>query len=175
MIWDGLETIPPIYWKLRPITPARGIEGRPFTVILGECGVGKSVTAAELVEHLARKTGFVPLWINVPELLLKIRSSFDKRGSDSEEKIIADYSGKRLLCLDDLAAEKVSEYSISTLYMILNRRGEYGRLTVVTSNLTLDGISQRLDDRIASRLCRYGNVITLTKCNVAESNGSKTP
>jgi DNA replication protein DnaC len=99
-------------------------------------------------------------------MFLKIRSTFDRNSDESEEKLIRDYSRKALLCLDDLAAEKVSDYTISTLYLILNQRGEHGRLTIVTSNLSLDAIAQRLDDRIASRLFRYGRIITLTKCNV---------
>lgn len=165
-IASGLDTVPEIYRRLFPITPARFEPEKPFVVILGDCGTGKSVTAAELIEHTARNSGRVPFWANVPEMLLKIRSTFDKDSDDSEEKLIRDYSRKELLCLDDLAAEKVSDYTVSTLYLVVNKRGEYARPTIITSNLSLDGIAQRLDDRIASRLFRYGRIVTLTKCNV---------
>ena len=164
----SLRGIPPIYRRLKPITPARVTGNKPFVVILGECGVGKSVTAAELMETAAYEHGFNPTWVNVPDLLLKVRGTFSKDNNKTEEQIIREYCGEKLLCLDDLAAEKISDYTISTIYMILNHRGEYGRLTVITSNLTLDGISQRLDDRIASRLDRYGHVIMLTKNNVQQ-------
>jgi len=50
----------------------------------------------------------------------------------------------------------------------LNRRGEYLRPTIITTNLDLDGIAGKLDDRIANRLMRYGHVITLTNNNVKE-------
>ena len=161
----GLGTVGKIYRRLHPITRAR-FNDRPFVVILGACGIGKSVTAAELLEHTARTSGLVPLWVNVPEMFLKIRSTFGSHGDESEEKLIRSYSREELLCLDDLAAEKVSDYTVSTLYLILNGRGEQDRRTIITSNLSLDGISNHLDDRIASRLFRYGHVITLTKPNV---------
>jgi DNA replication protein DnaC len=166
-IKEGLATIPPIYRKLRPVAPARLVDGKPFTVILGECGHGKSVTAADAVEAIAVKTGKIPLWMNCAEMLLEIRASFDQRSKETEAGLVKRFSAVEILALDDLAAEKISDYSIATLYLILNRRGEYGRPTVITSNLDLEAIAARLDDRIANRLARYGNVITLTKCNVA--------
>ena len=57
---------------------------------------------------------------------------------------------------------------MSELYLILNQRGENGERTIITSNLSLDAIAQKLDDRIASRLERYGTVIRLAKPNVQQ-------
>ena len=164
---DGLQTIPLIYRKLRPIVPVRGVAGKPFVVILGEAGAGKSVSAGELLEYQAVEHGAMPCWLNVPELMLKIRATFDDKSGSNEEDVINSVVNKRgWLCLDDVGAEKISDYSTSTLYLILNQRGENSRLTVITSNLSLDAIAQKLDDRIASRLARYGHVVTLTKNNV---------
>lgn len=163
---EGIATIPPVYRRLRPITPIRGNAG-PFVTITGAAGLGKSVAAAEFAEHAAKKHGLVLTWANVPALLLKIRSTFDGKGRGTEEQIIREHSKCPLLVLDDLAAERVTDYTVSTLYQILNTRGEYERLTVVTSNLNLDGIARLFDDRIASRLNRYGVVVELTKNNVA--------
>jgi len=163
----GLRTIPLIYRKLRPIVPARGEEPKPFVVILGEAGIGKSVAAAELLEYHAVENGIVPAWLNVPKLLLRIRGTFDdKHRGETEEQIIKKVVRTPFLCLDDLAAEKVSDFSVSELYLILNQRGENGERTIITSNLSLDAIAQKLDDRIASRLERYGTVIRLAKPNV---------
>ena len=169
VIYHGLQTIPLIYRKLRPIVPARGEADKPFVVILGEAGIGKSVTAAELLEHHAVENGVVPAWLNVPKLLLTIRSTFDdKHRGGTEEQIIKEVVRTPFLCLDDLAAEKVSDFSVSELYLILNQRGENGEQTIITSNLPLDAIAQKLDDRIASRLARYGTVIRLSKNNVQQ-------
>ena len=61
------------------------------------------------------------------------------------------------------------------VYLILNRRGEYGRSTIITSNLPLQAIAAMLDDRIANRLARYGNVVTLAKDNVSDCTAPDQP
>lgn len=67
------------------------------------------------------------------------------------------------LCLDDIAAEHSShrELSASKLYDILSARS--GKWTVVTSNLFLPEINDRLDARISSRLLRAGAVVIENK------------
>ena len=147
--------------------PVRGVAGKPFVVILGEVGAGKSVSASELLEYQAVEHGAMPCWLNVPELMLKIRATFEKNFDLNEDEIIGRVVNTYgWLCLDDVGAEKITDYTTSTLYLILNQRGENGQPTVITSNLSLDAIAQKMDDRIASRLARYGHVVTLTKNNV---------
>ncbi len=165
-IKEGIGTIPPFYQNLRPLTCINFTDGKPFVVLLGGSGTGKSVTAAELLERTARKTGKVPVWINCAELMLEIRATFDQRSKETEAEIVKRHYKLPLLCLDDLAAEKVSDFSVSTLYIIINHRGEYNLPTIITSNLTLPQISEQLGERIADRLARYGSVITLSKNNV---------
>jgi DNA replication protein DnaC len=56
------------------------------------------------------------------------------------------------LCLDDLGAEKTTEYAITTLYLIIDRRIRNEMQTIITTNLSLDEIEATLGARIASRL-----------------------
>ena len=174
-IKEGIDTVPPIYRRLKPMKAVRFVKGKPFVTILGECGTGKSVTAAELLEHQARATGRVPKWTNCAEMLLEIRASFDQRSEETEARLVRRFANVELLVIDDLAAERVSDFSIATVYLILNRRGEYGRSTIITSNLPLQAIAAMLDDRIANRLARYGNVVTLAKDNVSDCTAPDQP
>jgi DNA replication protein DnaC len=96
-------------------------------------------------------------WITVPELLLRIRSTYNGRGTLSEKDVIDDYSGLHLLVLDDLGAEKVSDWSFSALYIILNRRIDYLRPTIVTTNMTLAALNDA-EPRLASRLAGFLHV-----------------
>lgn len=58
----------------------------------------------------------------------------------------------RVVIIDDLFAGKQSETSRAAIYEIINTRlTNYNLPTIITSNLTLDGIS-KIDERIASRL-----------------------
>jgi DNA replication protein DnaC len=136
---------------------------REDVLLCGKTGCGKTHLAvammAQAVEnHHKILRGKIPpfgLFVTVPELLLSIRSSFRKNGGDDEdsEAVIVDrYSSVGLLILDDLGAEKASDWAESTLYLIIDRRNRDEKWTIVTSNLTLPEIEQHMGARIASRL-----------------------
>jgi DNA replication protein DnaC len=51
-------------------------------------------------------------WITVPNLLLELRGSFKDKSESTEQDIVHEYSTVDMLILDDLGAEKSSEFSI---------------------------------------------------------------
>jgi DNA replication protein DnaC len=100
-------------------------------------------------------------FISVPELLLRIRASF-KTGSDEDESAILEYfSEKDILFLDDMGSEKTTEWVLQTLYLLIDRRYRDMKKTIISSNLTLDELAQKLDDRIASRIAGMCKVIEI--------------
>lgn len=133
--------------------------------VFGNVGVGKSYLATALtrrfvenlpVEKNGNTMGFVghgwPEFAVVSELLLEIRSTFDMNCVDRELDVIDKYSNAGLLVLDDMGAEKTTEWALQTLYVIINRRINNLKQTIITSNLSLDDLSFKLSDRIASRI-----------------------
>ena len=136
--------------------------------ITGERGTGKTHLAAAVVrEHLLAlepdkgrredwETVYIeyPVFVPVTEILLEIRDTFNSRAenSNTERAVIEKYSSCPLLVLDDLGVEKSTEWSMQTLYTLIDRRYRDERRTIVTSNLSLDEIASRVDDRIASRI-----------------------
>lgn len=94
----------------------------------------------------------------VPDLLLEIRGAFKDGASESEDDIIKKYSRVPLLVLDDLGSEKTSEYSITTLYIIIDRRDRELMPTIITTNLSPKEIEEKLGARIASRLSGMKNI-----------------
>lgn len=123
-------------------------------VLIGNTGCGKTHLAIAAMRHGVDtgKMGPGLIFIPVPELLLKIRATFRDGARETEEEIIDRYSRCPFLVLDDLGAEKTSEFSIATLELIINRRVMEDIQTVITTNLTLDEIEEKLSARIASRL-----------------------
>jgi len=99
-----------------------------------------------------------PVMITIPDLLLEIRECFNG-GQESESSIIERYSAKKCLILDDMGVEKTSEWSIQTLYSIIDRRYREEKQTLITSNLTLDEIAEKVGDRIASRIAGMCKVV----------------
>lgn len=64
-----------------------------------------------------------------------------------------------LLVLDDLGVEQDSDWLLSQLYGILNRRWLDNRPTVATTNLGPVDLEARLGERIYSRLCHDSTIM----------------
>jgi DNA replication protein DnaC len=80
---------------------------------------------------------------------LEIRATFSGTGSESD--VVRKYQRMPYMVLDDLGAEKMTDWSVSSLYVVLSGRYNANRPTIVTSNLTLAQIAE-WEPRIASRL-----------------------
>jgi DNA replication protein DnaC len=106
----------------------------------------------------------------VPELLLEIRSTFSRDSSESEDDIIEKYARVKLLILDDLGAEKASEFAIQSLYLLIDRRNRDLSPTIITTNLSLSEIEERLNGRIASRLAE----MKVVKINMPDHRKMRT-
>lgn len=100
-----------------------------------------------------------PVFLYGPNLFLELKSVFSKNDG-SEESIVSKYSTPPLLVLDDMGAEKISDWTRSGLIALIGRRHMYCRQTIITSNLSLDEIS-KIDDRISSRFLEMGVVIDM--------------
>ena len=57
-----------------------------------------------------------------------------------------------LLIIDDLGAEHLNEFSITELFNIINKRILTNKKILISTNLTLPGITKQYSERIASRL-----------------------
>jgi len=130
----------------------------------GPCGAGKTHRAVAIMREIViRKSKAYRIadivrgicdarFIAVTSLLLRIKSSFLKDSEESEGDLIERLSGPALLVLDDLGVEKVTEWTLQTLYTIIDIRSRERKQTIITSNLNLDELSRRLSDRISSRI-----------------------
>lgn len=135
-------------------------------VLHGTHGIGKTHLAVSILRGMLeadklpstrklQKASFV----TAPNLLLEIRASFkDGSTSRTEKEIVDYYSEVQFLILDDLGSEKSTEFSITTLYIIIDRRDSNMMDTVITTNLSLQEIEYKLSARIASRMAGMQNV-----------------
>ena len=135
--------------------------------INGAAGVGKTHLATAFFWENLHRAAYRPSgryedvlaeWATAPDVLLRLRATFNGQGNESD--VVKELADVRLLVLDDLGAERQSEWTALALYTILSRRVNWMRPTIVTSNLTLDEIDAA-DPRLASRLGGMAQ-ITLT-------------
>jgi DNA replication protein DnaC len=127
---------------------ARLDEGRGLWLV-GDVGTGKT-TLAMLVSRAALDAGRTVAIYSLPRLLNLIRDAID---SDSG---MLDYLDRLtavdLLHIDDLGAEKTTEWVLEQLYSIVNARYEARRAIVATTNLMPDALAEQIGERTVSRL-----------------------
>lgn len=120
----------------------------------GEKGTGKTKLAAIIANERAR-AGKAVLFASVPDLMADIRRSF-KDGTTSEA--VQAVKNTPFLVLDDLGAEKMTEWVGEQLFCIVNHRYNEMLPTVVTSNYNPTQIIRRM-----ATVDRGGNVIDDTQ------------
>lgn len=124
--------------------------------LYGNCGSGKThLSVAILRELYLLNTWLRMSFRSVSELLLQLRDSFHNDAQFSEYEIVENCTNPDILVLDDLGTEKTSEFSIATLYSIINSRLMDEKPTIVTSNLSRKQFEEKVDGRIASRFAEY--------------------
>lgn len=131
--------------ELRQNPQTRGL------MLIGTCGCGKTHLAAAIV-HQSAADGIPSMFIVVPELLAQIRASYGSDNIQTAEPIIYATKNIPLLILDDLGAEKESEWAREQLYLIINYRYEHTLPIIVTTNSSGTELEQKLGQRIVSRL-----------------------
>jgi DNA replication protein DnaC len=118
---------------------------------MGDVGTGKT-TLAMLVSKAALDAGRSVAIYSLPRLLAEIRKTFDEESERSYLEMMDRLTGVDLLHVDDLGAERTSEWVLEQLYAIVNARYEDQRAIVVTTNLQPDELREQITPRTVSRL-----------------------
>lgn len=142
------------------------VNDRRGCLLLGSVGTGKTHLGAAIIAALAAQGRLVNQYGQlqarfsvVPELLDALRATIGHPGADDPLRPLLDVP---LLVLDDLGAEKPSEWVVDRLYVLVNARYNAELVTVATSNYSLDELADRGYERMVSRLCEGSTVVRLS-------------
>lgn len=122
-------------------------------LLLGPPGVGKTHLAVAILRQVITTRGARGIFYDTRDLLRVIRSTYDQANQVAEVDVLRPVIEADMLVLDDLGAEKTSEWVEETLNLIVNSRYSARRTTVFTSNYEEKGDDTSDPD---SLLCRIG-------------------
>lgn len=117
----------------------------------GDVGTGKTLLAM-LISKAALDAGMSVAIYSVPVLLATIKETYEERSEGSYMDLFRRLSEVDLLHLDDLGAERRTEWVLEQLYSIVNERWQEERPIVVTTNLDIDELREQVGWRTVSRL-----------------------
>jgi DNA replication protein DnaC len=120
--------------------------------LMGDVGTGKT-TLAMIVSKAAVEAGRTVAVYSLPRLLARIRRTYDAdAGEDSYLEFFHRLTSVDLLHIDDLGAEKSSDWVLEQLYAMVDERYEAERSMVVTTNLDQASLEEQIGPRTVSRL-----------------------
>ena len=101
---------------------------------LGDPGVGKTHLAVAVLRQVILTRGARGIFYDTRDLLKLIRGTYNNEVKATELDVLRPVMDADLLVLDDLGAEKTSEWVEETLNLIVNTRYNERRATIFTSN-----------------------------------------
>jgi DNA replication protein DnaC len=125
---------------------------------VGPVGTGKT-TLAMLVSRAALRAGRSVAIYSLPRLLNEIRDTH--RAERSHLALLDRLTAVDLLHIDDVGAERTTDWVLEELYSIVNARYEDQRAMVITTNLDYDELAEQISPRTVSRLAEICDQLPL--------------
>jgi DNA replication protein DnaC len=147
----------------------------------GRHGVGKTHLAVAVLKEIVRAKGGRGYFYETRELLKLVRDTYASSGDTTEMEVLRPVLDADILVLDDLGAEKTSEWVQETLGLVVNTRYSERRPTIFTTNLDdsadsgdVNSMLVRVGARIRSRLFEMCHWVHMDGFDIREV-GSANP
>src|SRR3989344_1435394 len=124
-------------------------------ILFGKAGAGKTHLAVAIARYVIEQKQIAARVARTVELLADIRQTFSEHDgyrAESEIELIRKFTSVSLLVLDDLGAEKISDWVKEVFYRIIDERWLEQRPVIVTSNLNIKELEEKIGDRVVSRI-----------------------
>ena len=104
-------------------------------LLYGPQGVGKTHLAVGILKEVIRSKGARGFFYETREFLRLVRDTYNRSVNETEMSVLEPALNADLLVLDDLGAERTSEWVQETLGLVVNTRYNAKRPTIFTTNL----------------------------------------
>ena len=176
------------------MTARRFVESYPVEtggkglLITGSIGVGKTHLAVGILLALIKEKGAQALFFDYRELLKQIQHSYNPQVNSTELDILKPVFEAEVLVLDELGAQKPTDWVWDTVALILNTRYNDKRTTIITTNYSdlppagaasstaqravrEETLGDRIGERMRSRLAEMCVRIEMTGADFRQSAG----
>ena len=121
-------------------------------ILMGDTGLGKTHLSTAIARRVIEK-GYDVLYRTAIDMFSDFEyDRFNRRYSDTDEPLSDKYFTAELLIIDDLGTELTNQFTVSTLYNLLNKRVISGRPVIINTNLTINKLMEKYEDRVTSRI-----------------------
>lgn len=124
----------------------------------GSYGIGKSHLAVAAIRVLM-SYNISCAFVTVPKLMRKIRDTYNKNSTVTENEIMSGLEALDVLVLDDIGAETETDWTSEKIFEIVDARA--GKANFYTTNLSSDDLNEHLGSRNFSRLMDDTKTLTL--------------
>ena len=122
--------------------------GSPSIYMKGATGLGKTHMSLAIANEITRK-GFSVVYGSAQQIFSTIER---EKFSGNKDNFLKKTLGCDLLIIDDLGSEFSTNFTITTLYEIINTRLNTSMPVIISTNLTEKEIEDKYTQRITSRI-----------------------
>ncbi|MBF4501192.1 ATP-binding protein [Savagea sp. SN6] len=135
-------------------------ESKQTFIFTGTYGIGKSHLAYATAKHVAN-IGYTAMFINLPQMLTKIKASYNQTSHFSETSLMNRITKVDLLILDDIGADNAStsEWGKTKLFEVLDSR--LNKYNIYTTNLGSEELKRAIGERNLSRLMDQAEIFKM--------------
>ena len=125
----------------------------------GAVGVGKTFAMSAMIKHFLTY-GFECERINFDGFCSKVRSTMNNNSTLTEHELVSQLANIDKLFIDDigLRSKQETDFAYITFYNIIDQRQARRLQTFISTNKSIEQLTDSFDDRIASRLSTAVNI-----------------
>jgi DNA replication protein DnaC len=140
-----------------------------WLVFLGPSGSGKTHLACAIANHRI-SLGEPVFYIGTADLLDHLRSAFSPTSDTTYDELFEQVKNVPLLVLDDLTLGSATAWAKEKLEQLLNHRFNTRLTTVITTDVPLEGMDERLRGHIANN--EFCQILTIEQKSPSEPQSS---